>query len=198
MSDFDRRKWNDKYRVGEFATEPSRVITALAAQLPRRGRAIDIAGGTGRHALWLAALGLDVTLADISGVALDVAVRRAVDAGLALRTLEVDLLESPLPAGPWDVILSCCFLCRTLVAAFEQELAPGGTLIIVQPTYTNLTRHAKPPREFLFQDGELATLCSKLEIVRYEEGWLADDRHDAVLVARKPADSICRNHPDRL
>ena len=42
----------------------------VAEQLPMKGRALDVAGGTGRHARWLAQRGLRVTLCDISPVAL--------------------------------------------------------------------------------------------------------------------------------
>jgi hypothetical protein len=45
--------------------------------------------------------------------------------------------------------------------------------------------HEKPPARFLLDDGELPKLIEDLEIVQYEEGWLGEDRHDAVLVARR-------------
>ena len=67
MSDKDRKRWDAKYARQESApSEPSLLLTQLDDILPRRGRALDIAGGAGRHAIWLAQRGLDVTLADIS------------------------------------------------------------------------------------------------------------------------------------
>ena len=39
---------------------------------------------------------------------------------------------------------------------------------------------------FLLEDGELPQLVEDLEILHYEEGWLREDRHDAVVVARRP------------
>ncbi|MDX1947041.1 MAG: class I SAM-dependent methyltransferase [Pirellulaceae bacterium] len=190
MPAFDRNKWNAKYAAGEQSPrEPSAVLTRLADYLPKSGRAIDIAGGAGRHGIWLAQRGLDVTIADISPVGLEIARRRAAEAGMTIRTLEVDLEASPFPPGPWDLIVSVCYLWRPLYAVFPKVLAPGGLLAIVQPTRKNLERHPKPPADFLLEEGELPQLVNGLEIVHYEEGWLADGRHDACIVAKHPAPS---------
>lgn len=186
MPDFDRSKWNAKYAAGEMAgREPSAVLVSLDPLLPRQGKAIDLAGGAGRHGLWLARRGLDVTIADISAVGLQLARERAAAAGVTLRTLETDLQDQQFPAGPWNLIFSVCYLWRPLFAALHQALAPGGLLVVIQPTKKNLERHAKPPADYLLDDGELPRLVKGLEIVHYEEGWLADRRHDACIVARK-------------
>ncbi|MCU0880341.1 MAG: class I SAM-dependent methyltransferase [Pirellulaceae bacterium] len=187
MSQFDREKWNAKYRDPEFGSrEPSAVLVGLAGYLPARGRALDLAGGAGRHGIWLAGRGLDVTIADISPVGLARARERAAERGVAIETLETDLEDGPFPAGPWDLVVSVCFLGTRQLPAIAAALAPGGTLIVIQPTKTNLERHDKPPEAFLLNDGELPGLVEGLlSIVHYEEGWQADGRHDAVLVARK-------------
>jgi SAM-dependent methyltransferase len=187
MSQQDREKWNAKYAEGfPMPREPAAVLVGLDRWLPRRGRALDVAGGAGRHGIWLAQRGLDVTIADISAPGLARAREDAAAAGIRLSTLETDLELDPFPAGPWDLIASVCFLQRSLFAAYPAALAPGGTLAIVQPTRRNLERHDKPPADFLLEDGELPRLVTGLEVVHYEEGWLADGRHDAVLVARRP------------
>ena len=186
MPDFDRNKWNAKYAAGEMASrEPSAVLLSLEGHLPRSGRAIDVAGGTGRHGIWLAQRGLDMTIADISAIGLQVAGQRAKEAGVAIRPLEVDLQEQPFPAGPWDLIVSVCYLWRPLFAAYPAALAPGGTLVVIQPTKKNLERHAKPPVDYLLDEGELRRLVRGLEVIHYAEDWLADERHDACVVARK-------------
>lgn len=50
----DREKWNARYREEGPPSPPSPFLVGLDDLLPRRGRALDVAGGTGRHALWLA------------------------------------------------------------------------------------------------------------------------------------------------
>jgi SAM-dependent methyltransferase len=187
MSDFDRHKWNAKYTAGFAAErEPSQVLVGLERFLPTQGRALEIAGGAARNGIWLARRGLEVKVADISPVGLALARERAAEVGVAIETLETDLQEQPFPVGPWDLILSICYLWRPLFAQFPDALAPGGLLVVIQPTKTNLTRHAKPPVDFLLDDGELPRLVSGLQILHYAEGWQADGRHDAVLIA-------CRN-----
>ena len=89
------------------AISRARGGTARAVRLPgRAGRPAAEEGpgarscrGTGRHALWLARRGLDVTLADISGVALEVARAEACREGLVLHTVMRDLEAEPLPTG---------------------------------------------------------------------------------------------------
>jgi SAM-dependent methyltransferase len=187
MSHQDREKWNAKYTAGfPMPREPAAVLVGIDRFLPQRGRALDVAGGAGRHAIWLARRGLDVTIADISAPGLARARDDAAAAGISIRTIETDLEIDPFPAGPWDLIVSVCYLQRALFAAIPAALAPGGTLAVVQPTRRNLERHDKPPAEFLLAEGELRRLAGALEVVHYEEGWLADGRHDAVLVACKP------------
>lgn len=187
MSDFDRQKWNAKYAAEEAPREPSHGLVALDRYLPTQGRALDIACGAARHGIWLAQRGLDVTVADISAVALKLAQQRAAERGEAITPLEIDLEQQSFPKGPWDVIVSVCYLQRSIYASYPAALAPGGTLIVIQPTKRNLERHAKPPFDFLLDEGELPKLVSGLEIVYFTEDWSADDRHDAVIVARRAA-----------
>ena len=187
MSEVDRQKWDAKYKNSDTAAlVPSHVVTSVSHLLPETGDALDVAGGSGRHAIWLAQRGLNVTLADVSEVGLGIAKRHAEKAGVRLHTLQVDFDNDPFPAGPWDLIVSVCFFARELFEDFHAALKPGGTLLVVQPTKSNLQRHEKPPEWFLLDDGELQSLVGGLQVVQYEEGWLADGRHDALLIARKP------------
>lgn len=186
MSDFDRHKWNRKFSDDPDAwTQPSRVVTRLEQYLPTTGTALDVAGGVGRHAIWLASKGLDVTIVDISAVGLAAAARTARQNAIQLQTMERDLEQSSLPKGSWDVVFSHHFLYRPLFPAMVNALANGGRLIVVQPTYHNLLRHEKPPRPFLLESRELLTLASELNVIHYEEGWLEEGRHEAVLIAEK-------------
>ena len=186
MPHFDRQKWDAKYAAAEeVPREPSAVLRSLEKLLPRRGRALDVAGGAGRNAIWLAKQGLDVTIADVSPRGLALVCERAQQAGATVTPLCTDLEDLPFPAGPWDLILSVCYLWRPLFAVYPQVLSPGGVLIVIQPTKKNLERYPKPPAGFLLNDGELPGLMSGLDVVHYQEGWQADGRHDAVMVARK-------------
>ncbi|MBI2894314.1 MAG: methyltransferase domain-containing protein [Deltaproteobacteria bacterium] len=187
MSDADRLRWEAHYRdKGPSTREPSSFLVSLDEVLPRRGRALDVAGGAGRNAVWLARRGLAVTALDISETALAIARTDAARAGVVLSTLAIDLEVEPLPPGPWDLVLSFHYLQRGLFARFPEVLAPGGLLVYVQATRSNLERWERPSERFLLEDGELARLVTGLEVLRLEEGWLDEGHHDARLLARKP------------
>src|SRR5689334_13030073 len=98
MAASDRQKWDEKYSQGSHSSaEPSVLITSLVDRLPKNAnrplRAIDVAGGAGRHALWLARQGFDTTLVDVSSVALSIAEQRGKADGFSLQRLQLDLDE---------------------------------------------------------------------------------------------------------
>jgi tellurite methyltransferase len=192
MSRADADRWNARYRAGEAqGAAPSPFLLSLEPLLPRAGRALDVAGGAGRNALWLAARGLTVTLVDIAEEGLALARAAAAGRGLPLETLCADLEEAPLPDGPFDLVVCTLFLHRPLFAQIPPRLRPGGLFVFQQPTRSNLQRHPQPPARFLLEDGELPALVTGLELVRHDEVWFSDAgepaRHEARLVARRPA-----------
>jgi tellurite methyltransferase len=195
MSEQDRIRWDHRYQERGLTTRrPCRYLSAHADILPRQGRALDVAGGDGRNALWLAVHGLDVTIVDISEQALRLAEAQARNRGLALRTIAADLQSDPLPAGPWDVIVDCDFLQRSLVAPMTDSLVPGGYFVMIHPTRSNLQRHSGPSARFLLEDGELLRLIvdlddSGLEIMEYIEGWQENSRHEARIIVRRHGSS---------
>jgi tellurite methyltransferase len=180
VSDADRDKWDRKHAERGAPGEPSPWLLSLDPLLPRRGRALDVAGGAGRNAVWLARRGLDVTLVDVSPVGL--AIARA--QGAPLTTLALDLEREPLPPGPFDVVLCFHFLDRRVWRELPLRLAPGGLLVVCHPTRENLARHAHPSADYLLEPGELPRLLASVETVVYEEGWLDEGRHEARFVGR--------------
>ena len=182
----DRERWNRRYAEGFGGRGPDPFLTSLDAMLPRSGTALDIAGGAGRNSFWLARRGLDVTLVDVSDVAVARAVAQADEAGVDLRATVVDLTRDPLPRGPWDLIVCIHYLQRDLFPVMAAALVPGGSLVCSIATVRNRERHERPRPPFVLEEGELPGLVRGLEIVSFEEGWFAD-HHDARLVARRPA-----------
>jgi tellurite methyltransferase len=195
----DRARWNARYAARAAdpapASGPAAFLTERAALLPERGTALDVAGGTGRNALWLGARGLDVTLVDVSDAACAEATARAVAAGVSLDIVRADLTEDPVPEGPWDLVLVHHWLDRPTWRALPGHLAPGGVLLVCQPTERNLERHERPGRRWLLDDGEVERLAQELvaaapdgvelEVVEASEGWGTEGRHEARLVLRR-------------
>jgi len=180
-----RLHWNRRYEERPWPRTPSGWLLEVADLLPESGAALDVAGGTGRNAVWLASRGWRVTIVDVSDRGLDLARRHAAEAGVELTLRRLDLEREPLPAGPWDLLLCCHYLQRDLFPEMTVRLRPGGLLVACVATLTNLERHERPPRSHLLADGELPSLLDGLEILRSEEGWF-DDHHEARVLARRP------------
>src|SRR5437879_9165918 len=78
-------EWDAKHRLAEAPTaEPASIVRELLPLLPT-GEALDIACGTGRHALFVTARGQHVTAVDFSSVALDTLETRARSAQIPVR-----------------------------------------------------------------------------------------------------------------
>ena len=179
------QRWDGIYENTAEPGEPADFVVDAAELLPTSGTAVDLAGGPGATALWLAARGLDTTLVEVSRRALDVAIETAAQRGVALEAVQHDL-EADVQLGRcWDVAVVSNFLHRPLLAALETLLNPGGVALVRVATVTNLERHERPSARFLVESDELPSLCHGLEVIEFAEGWF-DDRHEARLIARRP------------
>jgi SAM-dependent methyltransferase len=188
--DGDRERWNARWRerAGELE-DASEFLTEHSQHLPTRGKALDLAGGAGRNAIWLARRGLEVTLVDVSDVALDKAEAKAKRIGLAdkMRFLRVDL-EAPLPFAPlFDLVCVVHYLDRDRRDSFAELLVDNGLLAAANPTVTNLERHDKPSERFLVERGELARWACDigLDLVASREEWTGEGMHEASVIARR-------------
>ncbi len=186
MAEADRERWDRIHReAGQADAAPPAWLAELDAELPRAGRALDVASGAGRVALFWAARGLETLAVDVSGEGLRRARESAARAGLALETRVQDLEREPLSEGGSFAAISCFhYLQRELFPVLAARLAPGGVLACEIATVRNLERNAKPSRRFLLEPNELLRLCAPLEVVFYREGWQGD-RSEARILARR-------------
>lgn len=187
MTDSRPDYWNRRHAEEGTGRDPSRFIVESAEHLPPAGTALDVAGGTGRHALWLAERGLAVTLVDFAEVALELARAAATSRGLGLELLQRDLEVLGLPEGRWDVVVVVGFLDRDVLQEIPEHLHPGGIVLIAHSTVRNLERHERPGRRHLLDEGELERIARAwevMEILSIDEGW-SEDRHQARLRARR-------------
>lgn len=186
MADGDAARWDAKYEGRPLpAAEPTQALRKVLFWLPTTGRVLDLAGGDGAQAVWMAERGLDVSLCDVSSVALERANTLAASHGVALTMHRADLERDPLPAGPWAVALCSNYLQPSLWPAIAGALEPGGVAIWLHPTIENLERNPKPSRRFLLEPGQGRQLleAAGLNIVHAEESWVAG-RHLSTVVGR--------------
>ena len=168
----DRERWNAKFLAGEAQSmEPDPFVVEVCSEL-KPGRALDLAGGAGRHALWLARHGWDATLADVSDEGLAIAGQRAEQAGVALtlrREPADETLTSAAVNQPFDLIVVIWCLLREQFPALPAALAPGGTLLY--KTYTS--EHARYAEgqslRTALEPGELGSAFPALKTILYRE-----------------------------
>ncbi len=159
------------WRPAAFLVDVLPQLVAHARALPTPARALDLAAGAGRDAVFLALQGFAVEAWDHDLDALARARDLARRCGVALRATRVDLESAPLPPPdpPFDVVLCFRFLHRPLFAWIERALAPGGWLVY-ETFRVGQERFGRPRRaHFLLGAGELARAFPGLEVIRYEE-----------------------------
>ena len=190
MSAADR--WDAKYADWAEPGLASEFVTGCVEHLAGCSTAVDLAGGTGGTALWLASQGVETTLIDVSKRALEIARNAASVRGLQLRTAQADLEAETLPTvaelgsgSRWHAAVCTNFLHRPLLGALGGLLVPGGIALVLIATVDNLLYNARPGRPFLVERGELPGLCHGLEPISFEEGWFGR-RHEARFIARRP------------
>ena len=103
MSDAD--SWDDRYRTAEFVwkTDPNRFLPPEVAEL-KRGRALDLACGEGRNAVWLATQGWNATGVDYSQVGLDKAAQLAESNHVTATWICADVTKWE-PEGLYDLVV---------------------------------------------------------------------------------------------
>jgi 2-polyprenyl-3-methyl-5-hydroxy-6-metoxy-1,4-benzoquinol methylase len=151
------------------------------------GSALDVAGGAGRHSIWLAQRGWRVTLLDISEVGIKQAEENAMQTLTADSiTTEVCDLNTTHDFGreQYDLVLVFLFLQRELFPALTAALKPGGHLIYKTYT-TEQQRCVGGPSHpmFLLQPNELLHAFPSMRVLHYHE--TIQEKGVAELVARK-------------
>jgi SAM-dependent methyltransferase len=168
--------WDRRYAATDlmWSAGPNATVRDLVAGMAP-GKALDLACGEGRNALWLAAEGWEVTGVDFSRVAVDRAGRLATERGLAARFIHADLGEWAPPAEAFDLVLLAYLqvpaaLRGTVIEAAAAAVAPGGTLLWVAHDVENLERGYGGPRDAAVlstPEGVVARL-SGLQVTRAE------------------------------
>ena len=183
--------WNDRWR--EKAGQPLTVdpwLLAIAPLLPNSGRALDLACGRGRHALFLAERGLAVTALDNSAEALAQLHSEATRRALTIETRQVDLEIAPqLPIAGFDVVLLFFYLQRSLLPHLRNAVRPGGLAVL--RTFSSAGPFPGGPEnpDFVLRPGELLEIFADWEILRHEEGLEPSSKGGSLagIVARRPS-----------
>ncbi len=187
-----QERWDARYEGNDYlyGKEPADFLRENLARLPK-GRALDIAAGEGRNAVFLARSGFDVDAVDISPVGLEKARKLAEEYGVSINTIVADLKSYDLGREKYAVVMNFLYLQRDMIPKIKKALVPGG--IVVFETYTVDHRRKGHPdqkidRQWRLEHGELQQMFQDFKIIVYEEVPNGDvgERATARLLAQKP------------
>lgn len=182
----DAAEWDARYAQGElvWGAPPNSTVVEHVFGLDRATplhpgpngvvpdlpRALDLACGEGRNALWLATHGWRVHAVDFSQVGIDkgrtVATRlsRSVRERLTWQCADLTDFESTGITDPYELVLMVFLHLpaaqrRPLLRQVTQLLSPGGTLLVLGHDSTNLTDGYGGPQDpdILFTPDDIVT-----------------------------------------
>lgn len=193
-------EWDKRFSRGDHVcTTPDPFFGKLASyypllpqwkvspENPARGlRALDLACGSGRHAVSLAQIGFQTTAVDFSEQALTCTHRLAVDKGVTVdcRLEDIEAKSFQLSQELYDLAAVLFFLHRPLFPVLRDCLRSGG-LIIYKTYSTDQLRYPGRPssRMHMLAPNELLRFFVGFRVLRYEEEW--EGRGTAALIAQK-------------
>jgi SAM-dependent methyltransferase len=188
----DQKRWDRRFRGKRFALgkKPNPFLKKHIALLSK-GRALDIASGEGRNAVFLAQHGFDVDAVDISEKGLRKARKLAREMETKIHTLIVDLDTYQIEKERYDLINNFYFLNRKLIPKMKRGLKKGGMVIF--ETYIlehrNLGTGGPKTLRYFLKPNELLKLFKEFRILFYREGIFRESgkrKAIASLIAQKP------------
>ena len=170
--DWDQR-WLDKRLHAHGEASPV-VLAALEGLAP--GRALDLGCGSGRHAVWLAERGWQVTGVDFSSEALRQARERAAELAVDVDWIEADLVNYAPSEVAFELVLLAYLHVpaherRAILAKAEAAITRGGTLLLVGHDLTNIGTGAPGPTSpsVLYTPADIVPELPRLVVARAEQ-----------------------------
>ena len=149
---------------------PSSWFAWHAARIKPGSRVLDVACGTGRHALAAAALGAKVTAVDKDASSLEVARKEAQARGVEVNWVQADLEAEWPDLGRFDVVMVFNYLDRKRMSHIVDAVAPGGVLLLETFLESQRAFGWGPESDaHLLRSGELVRLVGPLTVVHGRE-----------------------------
>jgi SAM-dependent methyltransferase len=168
----DRLKWNDKYHSRKYPDAPAGIVKRYFSLVGGK-RALDIAAGNGRNAVFLAGQGFVVDAVDIA----DRGLVQFAGKHAGIHPICADLDDYVIAANRYDLIVNIKYLNRRLYPHIREGLAPGGVLIFETFLESQQPSSDQPGCcDYLLRENELLHAFLSLQVVFYNE---AADEKDA-------------------
>jgi SAM-dependent methyltransferase len=192
-SEEQRAHWDLKYEQGlPSLTEPDPFFISayerfVDPSFPKAGMALDLAGGLGRHALWLAGRNWQVTVVDLSAVAIENLAQAALERNVKLEPLAADASDYTFEPERFDLIVLFYHLDRNLFPKIVSALKPGGLLICKMSLRWNSDRKSTGLNTDPLGRDELLSLVPDLHVLYHQERPVRD-RGVVEFIGSKPRD----------
>ena len=186
MSEIARAKWEARYGAEDFSPdeEPVPFLRERISTLPP-GKALCLAAGCCRNAVFLAARGFAVKAVDISSRGLAWGHVLAQKRGVEIETVAADLLDVDLGAEEYDLITDFYYYEPALFPAISRALKPGGHFVFQTFSVDQAELPTGPSnRAFMVEPDALLAVCTDWRI-RYFEDLVVGDEALVRLVAEK-------------
>jgi SAM-dependent methyltransferase len=168
----DAKKWDSRYSTDRFVfgEEPARFLVEQLHRLPR-GKALCLAAGEGRNAVFLAQQGYQVLAVDISAKGLEKTKLLATARGVSVKTLVADLKTHDLGQNQWDLITNFYFHEPSIYTRIMPALKPGGMFVLENFSVDQLKTNRFGPKDpnRLVKPNSLLQLFSGYRIRYYED-----------------------------
>jgi SAM-dependent methyltransferase len=175
QSEEERARWDSKYEQGlPSLTEPDPFFISayerfVTPSLPKPGKALDLAGGLGRHALWLARRSWQVTVVELSDVAVGKLSQAALELNVNVDLFAGDAAEYKLEPAHFDLVVLFYHLDRSLFPRIVSALKPGGLLICKMSLRWDSGERLTTASTNPLQRNELPSLVPELDILHHQE-----------------------------
>jgi SAM-dependent methyltransferase len=165
--------WDEQYRTGQYPPDPtpSPVLEAYAPEFPG-GRALDVATGSGRNAVFLASRGHAVDALDQSREGLARARERAAGRDIAgrLNLLQADVGSFPFPTDRYAVVTVSFYRAVDRFPDLKEALEAGGYLFVEHHLRSTDPTPAGPGGDrYRFAANELLHSVLDLTVLYYDE-----------------------------
>ena len=187
----DRQRWNERFKGRKFAfgKKANSFLRSHIALLPR-GKALDLAAGEGRNAVFLAQHGFKVDAVDISEIGLRKTQELAGKRDVKVHTILADLDTYPIKRREYGLITNFYFFNRNIIPRIKRGLKKGGMVVFETYLLEHRRLHTGGPKnpKYFLKPNEPLHLFKGFRILFYREGIFEESgRRKAIasLIAQK-------------
>lgn len=165
--------WDERFRRGDYPQnpDPSPVLRNYVEELPA-GRALDVATGTGRNAVFLATAGYTVDAVDQSREGLRIARENAATRGVdgPVNWIQADIPTFGFSTGTYDLVTISFYRAVDRFPDVVESLVPGGYLFVEHHLRSTEETTSGPSSDrYRFGANELLHTSLDLTVLYYDE-----------------------------